>query len=283
MKILLTGVTGQLGFDVKKTLDKTSVEVYAPNRQEMDISSEESIAKYIEDKTIDAIIHCAAYTAVDKAETETVLNDAINIDGTKFLVEIAKQKNIKLMFISTDYVFDGTKETPYVEDDIRNPINRYGLSKKLAEDIIINYLEHYFILRISWVIGTNGNNFVKTMLRLGNERDELNVINDQTGSPTFTKDLAPLISNMILTDKYGIYHVTNEGYCTWHELATKIFKLKKFDVKVNPILTSEYKTDAKRPLNSKMSKNKLIEAGFEPLQHWEESLKEYLKIMDRGE
>ncbi|MCU7557546.1 dTDP-4-dehydrorhamnose reductase [Macrococcus capreoli] len=280
MIALITGGNGQLGYDVTNYFLEKGAKVLSPSSKEFDITNVELMDKYLTDINLDVIIHCAAYTAVDDAESNKDINYEVNVQGTKNIVEIAKKHNAKLIYISTDYVFDGEKDLPYIETDKKNPINEYGKSKSLAEDIVISELQKYFIVRISWVIGINGKNFVKTMLRLSEKMDTLSVIDDQVGSPTFTSDLSKLIYEFSLSDRFGIYHATNEGYCSWNELATTIFKLKNIDINVNKISTSEYKTAAKRPLNSRMSKDKLVKNGFTTLPHWKESLERYLKELD---
>lgn len=276
MKVLVTGVNGQLGYDVVKELDKRGHQPMGVDREEMDLTYTQQIKECIENIKPEAIIHCAAYTAVDKAEDEEELCRRVNAIATKEIAECAKELDIPMIYISTDYVFDGTKDGEYTEEDIPNPINIYGKTKYEGEVYVEELLEKYYIVRISWVFGENGNNFIDTMLRLSKERDSLNVINDQVGSPTYTKDLASLLIDMIEGDKYGIYHATNEGYCTWYEFAKEIFKIGNIDIKVNPITTSEYSTMAARPMNSKMSKNKLIKNEFNKLDNWKESVKKYI-------
>lgn len=279
MRVLVTGVKGQLGYDVVKELEKRGHQPIGVDREEMDLMNNEAIRNFIMQVKPEAIIHCAAYTAVDKAEEEVEVCYQINAEAVKVIAECAKELEIKLIYISTDYVFDGTKEGEYVETDTPNPINVYGASKLKGEQYVQSLLTDYYIVRISWVFGVNGNNFIKTMRRLGTERDELNIIHDQVGSPTYTADLAPLLVEMIETDKYGIYHATNEGTCTWYEFANEIFKQSGIDVKTNPITTNQYPTAAKRPMNSRMSKAKLVESDFKLLPTWEKALQEYLKLI----
>lgn len=257
MKVLVTGANGQLGYDVVKELQKQNIECCGATRQDFDIVDFEDTEKFIRNYMPDAVIHCAAYTAVDKAEDEQGLCYLVNASATESIAEICRKINAKMLYISTDYVFDGTKDGFYEVDDKPNPINVYGKTKLLGEQAVQKILDKYFIVRISWVFGEHGNNFVKTMLRLGKERKEINVVADQYGSPTYTADLAPLLVEMVKTDKYGIYHVTNEGVCTWAEFAEEIFKIAKLDVKVNHITTEEYPTRARRPMNSRMSKKSL--------------------------
>lgn len=279
MKVLVTGVKGQLGYDVVKDLEKRGHQPIGVDRDEMDLMDNEAIRTFIMNLKPEAIIHCAAYTAVDKAEEEVETCYQINAESVKVISECAKELDVKLIYISTDYVFDGTKEGEYVETDLPNPINVYGASKLKGEQYVQTLLEKYYIVRISWVFGVNGNNFIKTMRRLGSERDELNIINDQVGSPTYTADLAPLLVDMMETDKYGIYHATNEETCSWYEFANEIFKQSGIEVKTNPITTDQYPTAAKRPMNSRMSKTKLKANGFNLLPTWQEALAHYLKLI----
>lgn len=279
MKVLVTGVKGQLGYDVVKDLEKRGHQPIGVDRDEMDLMDNEAIRTFIMNLKPEAIIHCAAYTAVDKAEEEVETCYQINAESVKVISECAKELDVKLIYISTDYVFDGTKEGEYVETDVPNPINVYGASKLKGEQYVQTLLEKYYIVRISWVFGVNGNNFIKTMRRLGSERDELNIINDQVGSPTYTADLAPLLVDMMETDKYGIYHATNEETCSWYEFANEIFKQSGIEVKTNPITTDQYPTAAKRPMNSRMSKAKLKANGFNLLPTWQEALAHYLKLI----
>lgn len=279
MKVLVTGVKGQLGYDVVKDLEKRGHQPIGVDRDEMDLMDNEAIRTFIMNLKPEAIIHCAAYTAVDKAEEEVENCYQINAESVKVISECAKELDVKLIYISTDYVFDGTKEGEYVETDLPNPINVYGASKLKGEQYVQTLLEKYYIVRISWVFGVNGNNFIKTMRRLGSERDELNIINDQVGSPTYTADLAPLLVDMMETDKYGIYHVTNEETCSWYEFANEIFKQSRIEVKTNPITTDQYPTAAKRPMNSRMSKAKLKANGFNLLPTWQQALAHYLKLI----
>lgn len=278
MKILVTGANGQLGYDVVRELQKhNNIECFGATRQDFDIIDFKATKDFIFNYLPDVVIHCAAYTAVDKAEDERELCYKVNVSATKNIAEICKKIDAKMLYISTDYVFDGTKEGFYEIDDKPNPINVYGETKLLGEEAVQKILDKYFIVRISWVFGEHGNNFVKTMLRLGAEKKELNVVADQYGSPTYTVDLVPLLVEMIKTEKYGIYHATNEGVCTWAEFAEMIFEVAKMDVKVNCITTSEYPTKAKRPLNSKLSKI-CLEKNFYKLPLWISALKRYIKI-----
>lgn len=277
MKVLVTGANGQLGYDVVKELQKQNIERYGATRKEFDLIDFEATEKFIAHYMPDVVIHCAAYTAVDKAEDEQGLCYLVNASATENIAEICKKINAKMLYISTDYVFDGTKEGAYEVDDIPNPINVYGKTKLLGEQAVQRILNKYFIVRISWVFGERGNNFVKTMLKLAKNHKELNVVADQYGSPTYTTDLAPLLVEMIKTDKYGIYHATNEGVCTWAGFAEEIFKIAKLDVKVNHITTAEYPTKAKRPLNSRLSKNSLKINSLKQLNNWQNAVKYFIE------
>lgn len=279
MKVLVTGVGGQLGYDVIKELKKRNIDCIGADRAEFDITDFGAAHKFITNYMPDAVIHCSAYTAVDKAEDEPELCHLVNAVGTENIAKICKEIDAKMIYISTDYVFDGTKDGFYEVDDTPNPINVYGKTKLEGEIAVQKTLEKYFIVRISWVFGVNGNNFVKTMLRLGKERSELNVVADQIGSPTYTADLAPLLVDMVQTDKYGIYHATNEGECTWAEFAEEIFKVAGIDVKVNRITTAEYPTKAKRPVNSRMSKGKLVECEIGKLRSWKVAVRSYIECL----
>lgn len=276
MKILVTGYTGQLGFDVVREGITRGYEMVGVGSQDLDITDGQSVVQFVQEVKPSAIIHCAAYTAVDKAEDNQESCWDVNVNGTKHLANAAKDINAKFMLISTDYVFDGKGDTSFREEDKPNPVGYYGLTKYEAEKEVQSLLSDWFIVRISWVFGLNGNNFVKTMLRLSENHDELNVVGDQVGSPTNTFDLSRLLIDMVETDKFGIYHATNEGFCSWAEFANEIFKRAGKSVKVNPITTEEYPTRAVRPKNSRMSKQKLVQSGFIPLPHWKDSLERYI-------
>ena len=274
--ILVTGSTGQLGSDIVKELLKRGYSTLSPNRSEFNLCSEDSIRNYILNSNCEAIVHCAAYTQVDKAEDEKDLCIKINATATKHIVKCAKILDIPMIYISTDYVFDGTKDGEYTENDETNPINIYGESKLAGEKYVQEILDKYYIVRTSWVFNINGKNFIETMLRLSKANNQLSIVNDQIGSPTYTKDLSRLLVDMLETSKYGLYHATNEGYCSWYEFANTIFKLANINIDIRAINSNEYASRAKRPLNSKLSKDKLIEYGFKPLPHWEDALKDYL-------
>ena len=280
MKVLVTGVRGQLGYDVGNELEKRGLEAIGVDIQEMDITDEASVNSVIGEAAPDAVIHCAAYTAVDAAEDNIEICRKVNADGTQNIANMCKKLDIPMIYISTDYVFDGQGERPWLPDDERAPLNVYGQTKYEGEIAVQNTLDKYFIVRIAWVFGVNGKNFIKTMLNLGKTREHLTVVNDQFGSPTYTYDLARLLVDMIQTDKYGIYHATNEGICTWYEFACEIFKQAGLNVSVAPVTADQYPAKAKRPSNSRMSKDKLEENGFEKLPTWQDALKRYLKEIE---
>ncbi len=275
MKILVTGVNGQLGYDVIKRFKNNNIEYKGCDIDSFDLTSKEQTIKAITEYRPDAVIHCAAYTAVDNAEDNKEVCYNVNVSGTRHVAEACKEIDAKMIYISTDYVFDGTGTEPYKVTDKKNPVNYYGETKSISEDIVAELLSKYFIIRTSWVFGVNGNNFVKTILRLGKERKQINVVNDQYGSPTYTYDLAMLIADMVHTNKYGIYHASNEGYCSWFEFAREITTVAKLDCNISPISTSEYPTKAKRPFNSRLDKTTLDENGFNRLPLWKESLLGY--------
>lgn len=279
MKVLVTGVKGQLGYDVMKELAKRDIEAVGADIEEMDITDAESVTAFLTAAAPDAVIHCAAYTAVDAAEENQELCQRVNADGTRNIAAVCRTLGCKMIYISTDYVFDGRGERPWEPEDERNPLNVYGQSKYEGELAVQELLERYFIVRIAWVFGVNGKNFVKTMLNLAKSHDHLTVVNDQYGSPTYTYDLARLLVDMVQTEKYGIYHATNEGICTWYEFACEIFRQAGLTVTVAPVSAAEYPAKAKRPENSRMSKEKLTENGFERLPSWQDALKRYLEAV----
>ena len=280
MRVLVTGAKGQLGSDLLCELSKRNIESVGIDIEDLDITDAAATKKVIEDinnKTkVDAIIHCAAYTAVDAAEDNETLVTKINAEGTKNIAEVAKTLDVAMMYISTDYVFDGDGKRPWEPDDKRAPLNVYGMAKYKGELYVEELLKKYFIVRISWVFGLHGNNFIKTMLRLGKERGAVSVVNDQIGSPTYTPDLSRLLADMILTDKYGRYHATNEGLCSWYDFAVEIFKQANLDVAVTPVSSDAFPVKAKRPHNSRMDKSKLTENGFKLLPTWQDALGRYL-------
>ena len=302
MKFFVTGVGGQLGHDVMNELIKRGHEGVGSDIQEqysgvedgsevtkapylsLDITDKEAVKRVIESVKPDAVIHCAAWTAVDMAEDDDKVAKvrAINAGGTQNIADVCKKLDCKMTYISTDYVFDGQGTEPWKPDckDYK-PMNVYGQTKLEGELAVSQTLEKYFIVRISWVFGVNGKNFIKTMLRVGKERGAVSVVDDQIGSPTYTYDLARLLVDMIQSDKYGRYHATNEGLCSWYEFAVEIFKQAGMDVKVTPVSTAEYTAaypgQAKRPMNSRISKEKLSDNGFERLPSWQDAVGRYLK------
>jgi len=278
MKVLVTGVKGQLGHDVVLECEKLSIETIGVDIDEMDITDKAAVEKVITEAQVNAVIHCAAYTAVDAAEDNEDLCRKVNSYGTRYIAEVCKKLDIKMMYFSTDYVFDGQGHKPWQPEDERKPLNVYGQTKYEGELAVEELLQKYFILRISWVFGVNGKNFVKTMLRLGKEKGAVNVVNDQIGSPTYTADLARLVVDMIQTDKYGVYHATNEGFCSWYEFACEIFRQAGMsDVKVTSVDSTAFPVKAMRPKNSRMSKDKLDASGFKRLPAWQDALKRYLE------
>ncbi|MBQ4258712.1 MAG: dTDP-4-dehydrorhamnose reductase [Lachnospiraceae bacterium] len=277
MKILVTGVKGQLGYDVVKELEKRGIEAVGVDIEEMDITDASSVDKVIKEVGPDAVIHCAAYTAVDAAEENEELCRKVNADGPKNIAKVCKELDIKMVYISTDYVFDGKGTRAWEPEDTCGPVSVYGQTKYEGELAVKETLDKYFIVRIAWVFGINGKNFVKIMLGLAEKYDSLRVVNDQYGSPTYTYDLARLLVDMVLTEKYGIYHATNEGICSWYDFACAIFKEAGIDMKVVPVTSEEYGAKANRPLNSRMSKEKLTENGFEKLPTWQDALHRYIR------
>ena len=275
MKVLVTGVKGQLGHDVVNELEKRGHQAIGVDVEEMDITDETAVKTVITGAAPDAVIHCAAYTAVDAAEDHEDLCRRVNALGTGYVASVCRDLNCKLMYISTDYVFNGQGTRPWEPDDERQPLNVYGQTKYEGE-LAVETLEKYFIVRIAWVFGINGRNFVRTMVNLGKTHDTVRVVNDQFGSPTYTYDLAGLLADMVLTDRYGIYHATNEGTCSWYEFACAIFEEAGLKVKVVPVTTAEYGAKAKRPANSRMDNGRLEESGFERLPSWQDALKRYV-------
>lgn len=279
MRVLVTGAKGQLGYDIMNELEKRGLDAVGVDVEEMDITDPAACDRVITQSAVDAVIHCAAYTAVDAAEDQAELCRRINADGTRNVAVVCGKLNIRMMYISTDYVFDGQGTRPWEPDDERHPLNVYGQTKYEGELAIEELVEKFFTVRIAWVFGVNGKNFIKTMLRLGKEKGAVSVVNDQIGSPTYTYDLARLLVDMIQTDKYGRYHATNEGLCSWYEFACEIFRQAGMsEVTVTPVSSAEYPASkAKRPMNSRISKEKLSENGFERLPDWKDALSRYLK------
>ena len=315
MKVLVTGVAGQLGHDVMNELAKRGYEgigsdiaesyngiqdgtpVVSMPYVQMDITDKASVERVLTEVNADAVIHCAAWTAVDLAEDEDKKDKvhAVNAEGTKNIAEVCKKLDSKMVYTSTDYVFNGQGEEPWQPDcKDYQPLNVYGQSKLDGELAVSETLDKYFIVRIAWVFGKNGNNFIKTMLKVGKNHDKLRVVNDQIGTPTYTFDLARLLVDMIETDKYGYYHATNEGgYISWYDFTKEIFRQAveqghteygEDRITVDPVTTAEYGVSkAARPFNSRLDKKKLVENGFTPLPTWQDALGRYLKELNIGE
>lgn len=281
MKVLITGVKGQLGYDVVRELQKRGHEAVGVDIDEMDITDAAAVERVMTEVQPDAVIHCSAYTAVDRAEEDIEICRRVNVDGTENIAKICEKLNCKMLYLSTDYIFSGDGERPWEPDDEASPLNAYGQSKYDGELALKKYVEKYFIVRISWVFGINGNNFIKTMLRLGRENGAVKVVDDQIGSPTYTYDLARLLVDMIESDRYGAYHATNEGICSWYEFAKEIFRAAGMDnVSVTPVKSGEFPVKAKRPKNSRMSKEKLVTNGFSLLPAWQDAVARYIKELN---
>lgn len=278
MKILVTGAKGQLGYDVVKRLEKEGHEVIATDVEEMDITDAAAVERVLSEVSPEAVMHLAAWTNVDAAEDNEEAARKINVTGTANIAKVCGERDIKMLYISTDYVFDGKGIEPYMTTDPAAPEGVYGRTKYEGELEVIKYVRSYFIVRISWVFGIGGKNFVKTMLGLGKKGISPSVVYDQVGSPTYTYDLAKLLSRMIVTDRYGIYHATNEGICSWFDFAEAIFREAGMDdIKVTPVSTEEYGAKAPRPFNSRMDKSSLTLEGFDLLPPWEDALKRFME------
>ena len=278
MKILITGYNGMLGSDLTEVLKNENHELILTDVEELDITDLEQVKKMFKKEKPEAVINVAAYTDVDGCETNRELAYSVNTLGPKNLAIASNEVGTKLLHISTDYVFPGKNTKPYTEEDKTGPKSYYGLTKLQAEEFIKKNMNNYFIVRTAWLYGINGKNFVKTMLNLAKNNPEITVVNDQRGSPTFTVDLANAICELVKTDKYGIYHLTNSGDCTWYDFAKNIFELANVDVKVKPVSTDEYPTPTKRPEYSVLSNEKWNNSGFKPLQNYKNALKEYIWI-----
>ena len=300
MKVFVTGVGGQLGYDVIQRLQSMSIECVGSDIQDtwssivedtikqevpytkLDITDSEAVERVISTSDCDVVVHCAAWTAVDMAEDDHKVDKvhAVNVCGTQYIADVCKKIDAKMVYISTDYVFDGQGSKPWDPDcqDFK-PLNIYGQTKLEGELAVFNTIDKYFIVRIAWAFGINGDNFIKSMLEAGKQHDEVKVVNDQIGTPTFTFDLARLLCDMIETDKYGYYHATNEGgYISWYDFTCEIFKQAGYNTKVIPVTTEEYGASvAARPFNSRLDKSKLIANGFEPLPDWKDAVNRYLK------
>ncbi len=281
MKYLITGANGQLGYEIAKELGSRGItDILATDTNTMDITNAGQVEEIIKGYKPDVIFHCAAWTAVDKAEDEQEKCFEVNVKGTENIAKVANEIDAKMFYISTDYVFDGTKDGLYGINDEVNPKSVYGLTKFQGEEKVRENDKH-FIVRISWVFGINGNNFIKTMLKLSETRTELNVVSDQFGSPTYTVDLAKLLVDMSNTEKYGTYHANNEGFCSWAQFAEYIFKVNGIDMKVNHVTSEEYPQKAYRPRNSKLSKESLTENGFDLLPTWESAVERYSEELEK--
>lgn len=280
--VLVTGARGQLGYDVLKRLESLGIRGIGVDISDFDITDGAATLAYMEKLKPDAVVHCAAYTAVDKAEEERELCRAVNEKGTRNIARACRQVGAKLVYISTDYVFDGEGNEPRTEEEPVSPLNHYGRTKAEGERLVRDLVEKHFIVRTSWVYGTNGHNFVKTMLLLAGKDREVRVVGDQVGSPTYTVDLAVLICDLLQTRKYGTYHGKNEGECSWADFAKEIFRLAGLDTAVVPVSTSEYPTKAKRPLNSRLGAKKLTINGFARLPPWKDALERFLLELAGG-
>lgn len=281
MKILVTGSKGQLGHDVIEDARARGLDPVGVDVAEMDITDQTAVEEMISRGNYDAVVHCAAWTAVDKAEEpelfETV--EAVNALGTGYIAKVCRELNIPLMYFSTDYVFDGQGTEPWKEDDEKNPLNVYGITKSEGEDYVFENPKSW-TLRISWVFGENGSNFIKTMLRLGETHDTITVVDDQVGLPTYTRDLAKLVVDMIQGDEYGTYHVSNSGdYISWYDFAKEIFRQAGMKVKVVPVGSDQYPAKAKRPSNSRMNMTKLKNSSYDLLPAWQDALARYLDVL----
>jgi dTDP-4-dehydrorhamnose reductase len=276
MKVVVTGAAGQLGQDVMQELERKNHQAFGADRQQLDITKEEAVLAFISEVKPDVILHCAAYTNVDAAEENEDAAYQVNAAGTEYLAKAAKLNGAKMMYISTDYVFDGTANEPYEVDEPTKPLGAYGRTKLAGEQLLQKHLEEFFIVRTAWVFGIYGNNFVKTMIRLGKERGEVGVVHDQVGSPTYTVDLAQFMVELMETDKYGIYHATNSGMCSWYEFAVEIFQQAGMNVTVNPLTSDQFPRPAARPKYSVLSKKRIEQQGLKPLRDWKVALAAYL-------
>lgn len=279
MKVLVTGVKGQLGHDVMNELALRGYEGVGVDVDEMDITDEAAVRRVIGEVRPDSVVHCAAWTAVDAAEDQVDICRKVNVNGTENIAKMCGELDVPMIYLSTDYVFDGQGTRPWEPDDpVVQPLNVYGQTKYEGELAVQKYTDKYYIVRIAWVFGVNGKNFIKTMLNLGKTHDSLTVVSDQIGTPTYTYDLAKLLVDMLEKEEYGIYHATNEGgYISWYDFAVEIFRQAGMEVNVKPVTSAEYPAKAKRPFNSRMEKKKLTEHGFTRLPDWKDALERYLK------
>ena len=276
MRVVVTGAEGQLGQDVVLELTRKKHEAIGTDREKLDITKEADVFAFIGEVKPDVILHCAAYTNVDAAEENEELAYQINALGTEYLAKAAQQIGAKMLYVSTDYVFNGTATEPYEVDQQTKPLGAYGRTKLAGEELLQKNLKEFFIVRTAWVFGVHGHNFVKTMIRLGEERGEVGVVHDQVGSPTYTVDLAKFMVELMETEQYGIYHATNSGVCSWYEFAVEIFKQAGMNVTVNPLTSDQFLRPAARPEYSVLSKKKIEEKGLIPLRDWKEALSAYL-------
>ncbi|MDH2881571.1 dTDP-4-dehydrorhamnose reductase [Bacillus cytotoxicus] len=276
MKVLVTGAKGQLGQDILRLLENSPWEVFGFGREELDITDKEQVNNRVFTIQPNIIIHTAAYTQVDQAESDEQTAFKVNGEGTKYMAQAAEKIGAKFCYISTDYVFDGTKNEPYKIDDQTNPQTVYGKSKLAGEQYTQKYCSKYFIVRTSWVFGLYGNNFVKTMLHLATDKEKLGVVHDQIGAPTYTNDLARFIVELVQSNKYGVYHASNSGVCSWYEFAKEIFKQANINITVNPLSTEEFPRPATRPKYSVLDKGMIQQNGFNEFPHWKEALGDFL-------
>lgn len=281
MKVLVTGYNGQLGYDVIKQLEARHIQCLGVDMADFDITDKIRTVEYIENYNPDVVVHCAAYTAVDNAEDNAELCRKINVDGTENIAIACEKIGAKMLYVSTDYVYGGAGEAPFEPSDNTDPKSVYGKTKLDGENAMKKHVEKYFIVRTSWVFGINGKNFIKTMLNLGDKLDEVKVVADQIGSPTYTPDLAVLICDLIETECYGTYHGTNENYCSWADFAAEIMKKGNKNCKVTSIPSSEYPSKAQRPLNSRLSKKCLDEININRLPTWQDALDRFFKEMEK--
>lgn len=278
MRVFVTGASGQLGHDVCRELEMRNINYLGTSSRELDITDGAAVRSMLMDYYPDVVIHCAAYTKVDEAETERDWAFAVNAQGTWHIAEACRNINAKLLYISTDYVFSGIGEQFYKTDDAAGPINVYGASKLAGELAVRETLQNYFILRTSWLFGERGNNFVSAMLLLSERQNVVSVVNDQVGSPTYAADLASLLCDMSASNRYGLYHAANQGICTRAEFAKEIFRQANRNIEVRTIATADYPSSAKRPLNSRLDQSELCLAGFKPLPLWQDALSRYLCV-----
>lgn len=277
MRVLVTGIRGQLGFDVMKVLKSRGIESVGVNSTDMDITSSEAVDKVMDSVRPDAVIHCAAWTAVDAAEDNAEEARKVNVTGTANIARACGRIGAKLMYFSTDYVFDGEGTKPWKPEDLTNPVSVYGQSKLDGETEVKKYVpDKYFIIRLQWVYGINGKNFVRTMLKLSQTHDRLTVVDDQIGGPSYTPDIARLAADMIVTEEYGTYHAANTGYCSWYEFAKEIFARAGISIQVDPVSSEHYPAKAKRPHNSRLDTSKLAEHGFKELPPWQDALGRFI-------